>query len=410
MLAYNTVIQGMRSVRIAFASPAASLSRLHVAAPSIPLEVAIVGSGPAGLYTADRVSGARHCTHFAACLDTLPSRGSCCTGWATACASRSWCAAVLPRRAVRAVYHETPAAQERLAMPFGLVRFGVAPDHPDTKNVQTKFGALLRESRVSLVANASLGVDVSLLELRRLFHAVVVATGAGDDRRLGIPGEELPGVLGARQFVAWYNGHPEAADLQPGLQGAHTVVVVGNGNVAVDGARLLLKDPALLASTDIAAHALEAFRASAVRRVVLVGRRGPAQAAFTPKELRELLALPGVALSVAPEELALEAEDEADLAAARIRRRAVEELRKAAAAQSRHGAADRELVLRFRRAPTAFVEGRAGGQPTGRVGAVNLEEQLLSGPSGARAARGTGLVDQARMLCLSACITGWGAR
>lgn len=181
---------------------------------------------------------------------------------------------------------------ERLPVPFGLVRFGVAPDHPEVKNCINQFTELARSGHCRFIGNVSVGTDVSLSQLTPHYHAVVLAYGAEGDRVLGVPGEDLPGVYSARAFVGWYNGLPAHTNLNPDLSG-ETAVVVGQGNVALDVARMLLTPIDQLKTTDICQHALEQLAESKVRRVRLVGRRGPLQVAFTIKELREMTKLAG---------------------------------------------------------------------------------------------------------------------
>lgn len=176
---------------------------------------------------------------------------------------------------------------DRLPVPYGLIRSGVAPDHQSIKAVSRRYEAVALEENVRFVGNVSVGGDVSIEELCDLYDAVVLATGAPADRPLGIPGDDLPGVIGSAAFVGWYNGHPEFAALDPML-GATDAVVVGNGNVALDVARILAKSPAEFAGSDIVAGAFHALGNSAVRQVHLLGRRGPHQIAMTPKELGEL--------------------------------------------------------------------------------------------------------------------------
>ena len=191
---------------------------------------------------------------------------------------------------------------ERLTTPWGLVRFGVAPDHLATKNVTAGFERMTRDSRLRLWLNAEVGRDVSPEQLAERYHAVIYAVGAMDARAMGIPGEDLPGSHSATEFVAWYNGHPDYAHREFDLS-AERAVVIGNGNVAIDIARLLLSTPGRLSGTDMAQHALEHFSTSRIREVVVVGRRGPAEAAFTNGELLGLLSVPELDVVVAPEGL-----------------------------------------------------------------------------------------------------------
>lgn len=189
---------------------------------------------------------------------------------------------------------------ERLPTPYGLVRYGVAPDHPDTKNVINKFRSIAMEERVRFFGNVNVGLDISFSDLRSQYNAVVLACGAEDDRHMDIAGEDSTGVLSARQFVNWYNGHPEYSDVPVDLQHVRSVGIVGLGNVALDCARILLKPVDDLTGTDISDSALEQLRTSAVEEVHIVGRRGPLQAQFSGKELREILSLANVSIEVHP--------------------------------------------------------------------------------------------------------------
>lgn len=176
---------------------------------------------------------------------------------------------------------------DRLPTPFGLIRAGVAPDHQSIKNVSRRYEATNQRDDVRFVGNLSLGRDVTLKELQELYDVVVLATGAAKDRPLGIDGEDLPGVIGSAPFVGWYNSHPDYADLNPDLRVA-SVAVIGNGNVAVDVARILAKTADEMAQSDLAAHAADLIHSSSIKDIYVLGRRGPLEAAFTPKELGEL--------------------------------------------------------------------------------------------------------------------------
>jgi NADPH-dependent glutamate synthase beta subunit-like oxidoreductase len=176
---------------------------------------------------------------------------------------------------------------DRYPVPYGLIRFGVAPDHQSLKAVSKRYDKVAECAGVDFIGNLTVGRDLSIAELLDLYDAVVLATGAPHDRKLGVPGEELPGVIGSGEFVGWYNGHPEFADLDPFLRGTHAVVV-GAGNVALDCARILSKTRAEFEGSDIVGHALDALDNSAIRTVTILGRRGPHQVAMTPKELGEL--------------------------------------------------------------------------------------------------------------------------
>jgi NADPH-dependent glutamate synthase beta subunit-like oxidoreductase len=176
---------------------------------------------------------------------------------------------------------------DRMPVPYGLIRFGVAPDHQSIKGVYRRYEKVALSDNVRFVGNVLVGRDVSIGELLGLYDAVILATGAPNDRPIGIPGDDLPGVIGSAAFVGWYNGHPEFADLDPPLDVA-AAAVIGNGNVALDVARILSKTPAEFVGSDIVAHAFGSLGNSAIRDIHLLGRRGPHQIAMTPKELGEL--------------------------------------------------------------------------------------------------------------------------
>ena len=206
---------------------------------------AVVGSGPAGFYTAEALAKAYG--DAAPRIDIL----------------------------------------DRYPVPYGLIRFGVAPDHQSLKAVSKRYDKVAETDGVGFIGNVCVGSDVSVDELLELYDAVILAIGAPHDRKLGIPGEDLPGVIGSAEFVGWYNGHPDFADLDPPLDGTHAAVI-GNGNVALDCARILSKTRAEFEGSDIVGHALEALDGSAIRTITILGRRGPHQIAMTPKELGEL--------------------------------------------------------------------------------------------------------------------------
>jgi ferredoxin--NADP+ reductase len=221
--------------------------------------LAIIGSGPAGYYTAEAAVKALGADVRVDIIDALP-------------------------------------------VPYGLIRSGVAPDHQSIKGVSRRYEQVALSDNVRFCGNLHIGRDVAVDELLGLYDAVVLATGAPEDRRLGIAGEDLPGVFGSAAFVGWYNGHPAFADLSPDLGGRHAVVI-GMGNVALDIARILAKTPAEFTGSDIVAHALNALAASRVERITILGRRGPHQIAMTPKELGELGALERATPLVDPADL-----------------------------------------------------------------------------------------------------------
>ena len=206
--------------------------------------IAIIGSGPAGYYTAE---AAQKKFGDDVCIDII----------------------------------------DRLPVPFGLIRFGVAPDHQSIKAVAGRYEKVALSNNVRFVGNVRVGTDVSVEELGTLYDAVVLATGAPNDRNLEIPGGDLPGVFGSAAFVGWYNGHPDFTNLNPPLDGKH-VVVIGNGNVALDVVRILSKTRAEFSGSDIVGHAIDALEQANTEQITILGRRGPHQIAMTPKELGEL--------------------------------------------------------------------------------------------------------------------------
>ena len=417
-----------------FASPRdAPLRWLSSAAKDLPTRdprlFCVVGSGPAGMYAADRLL-----THYGASarVDIL----------------------------------------DKSPVPFGLVRSGVAPDHASTKSVVNRFEGVLSDPRVSFFGNAALGRDVSVDDLTPRYHAVVLAYGATGDRNLDVPGEDtLRGAISARRFVGWFNGDPEAhgddvqvsggaknvslhdeitacltkrrddvcddarardetdvfenkettlsnGDLRTEIEKkpeapteAPTAVIFGLGNVALDCARVLLRDARDLRNTDICAAALATLERSEVKKVALIGRRGVAQAAFSPKELRELLNLPDVDVRVYDD--AVTEADEADLEASRPRRRAREaiEKRKARGNDENDISSRRknrkELTVRFLRSPSALV---ARDDDSTRLGSVILEMNELRGPPGSRRAVGTGATETIRNVSLALRSVGYRSK
>ncbi len=197
---------------------------------------------------------------------------------------------------------------DMLPVPYGLIRTGVAPDHQSIKGVSRRYEGTALSDNVRFVGNVTIGEDVTIAELQGLYDAVVLATGAPNDKPAGIPGEGLDNVFGSAAFVGWYNGHPQFAKLDPDLSGS-TAVVIGNGNVALDVARIMSKTADEFTGSDIVAHALHALKQSKVSRIVILGRRGPHQIAMTPKELGELAHLTRACPRVDPADLPLEDED-----------------------------------------------------------------------------------------------------
>jgi ferredoxin/flavodoxin---NADP+ reductase len=288
-----------------------------------PLRVAVVGSGPAGFYAA------------AALLDA-----------------------------------DVPVEVdmiERLPTPWGLVRLGVAPDHPKLKSVSRAFERIALKPGFRFFGNVEVGREVTHDDLVRLYDAVIYAFGAQTDRRLGIPGEELAGSWSATEFVAWYNGHPDFQELEFDLN-VDRAVVIGNGNVALDVARMLALTPEELAPTDTTEPAIEAIGGSTVREIVIVGRRGPAQASWTTQELKEMGELAGADVVVEPAELELDPVSEASLEHDTNTRRNLDVLRDFAARQP----AGKPVTLRLR-----FLLSPVAVQGEGKVEAVELVRNRL---------------------------------
>jgi ferredoxin--NADP+ reductase len=300
-----------------------------------PLRVAIVGAGPAGAFTAAAI--------------------------------RRWGEAEID-------------FFERLPTPWGLLRGGVAPDHQEIKRLEDTFDRQTLGRGARLIGNVEVGTDISHSELAQHYNAVVYATGAQTDKSLGIPGEDLPGSWAATEFVAWYNGHPDFRDRQFDLS-SRRAVVIGNGNVAADVTRVLTRSPDELAETDIAEHALEALRESQIEEVVVLGRRGPAQAAFTSAEVRELGKLEGVDVVVDPRDAELDpvSQQWLDEEGTFTARKNVQLLQEFAAREP--GGAPRRIVLRFLSSP---VEIRG----TGRVESIDVRRNRIErGDDGSLRAR-----------------------
>lgn len=306
-----------------------------------PLRVAVIGAGPAGYYAIDR----------------------------------------LLRREGLVVEVDL---YERLLTPYGLVRLGVAPDHPSIKSVTATFDKVAARPSVRFFGGVEFGKDVTLADLRAHYHQILYCTGAQTDRRMGIPGEALEGSYAATEFVGWYNGHPDYCDNRFDFS-AERVAVVGMGNVALDVARILCLSPDEIAKTDIADHALAALRQSRIKEVYLLGRRGPAQAAFTPPEIKELGELADADIAVVPEEVELDSRSREALEKSQSRdaSRNVELLR--GYALRRTTAKPRRLVLRFLVSPVELI-----GDERGRVLGMRLvRNELYATPSGALQPRAT---------------------
>jgi ferredoxin--NADP+ reductase len=309
------------------------------------LRVAVIGAGPAGFFLAERLLGQ---TAVPVAVDLF----------------------------------------ERLPTPYGLVRFGVAPDHEKIKLVTRAFDKVATRPGFRYFGNVEVGTTITLEELRQHYHAVAFTTGAQSDRRMGIPGEDLAGSHAATEFVAWYNGHPDYRNRTFDLS-AERVAVVGVGNVAVDVARILSRTIDELATTDIAEHALEALRGSRVKEVHLLGRRGPVQAAFTTPEVKELGELEGADALALSHEVALDPlslaqlEQENDASS----RRKIEVLQAFAANQP--AGKPKRLTVRFLVSPTELI-----GDEQGRVKAIRLATNRLVDRNGTLVAEPTGATEE----------------
>jgi ferredoxin--NADP+ reductase len=289
--------------------------------------VAVIGSGPSGLYTADELS-----KHDAVSVDVL----------------------------------------DRLPCPYGLLRYGVAPDHLKMKSLEITLRKILERPRVRFLGGVELGSGITVDELRNYYDAVVYATGSSVDRRLSIPGEDLPGSFSATEFVAWYCGHPDA-EVNAFTLDAHSVVVVGVGNVAVDVARILAKTAEELSATDMPDHVLKVLNASTVSDIHIVGRRGPAQAKFTTKELRELGELAGADVVVDPAELVLDQASKEVVETNKVVRRNLEALQEWSTRPLRGRV--RRIHLRFLLSPVVVLG-------TTQVEAVQCERNTPDGSGG----------------------------
>jgi ferredoxin--NADP+ reductase len=293
-----------------------------------PLRVAVVGSGPAGFYAAGALLDAE-------------------------------------------VPFEVDMI-ERLPTPWGLVRLGVAPDHPKLKTVSRAFERIALKPGFRFFGNVEVGRDLTHQDLTQLYDAVIYAFGAQSDRRLGIPGEELPGSWSATELVAWYNGHPDFQELEFDLN-VERAVVIGNGNVALDVARMLALTPEELAPTDTTDPAIEAIGASTISDIVVVGRRGPAQASWTTQELKELGELAGADVVVDPAELVLDPQSEASLEQDTNSKRNMEVLRDFAAREPTGKPVT--VRLRFLASPVAI-------HGDGRVESIDLVRNRLEEQDG----------------------------
>lgn len=313
----------------------------EVGSESNPLRVAIVGSGPAGFYT---VSNFLKYPELSVEIDMY----------------------------------------DRLPTPFGLVRGGVAPDHQKDKSVTRAYDKSARQPNFRFYGNVEFSSHVSLEDFKHYYHQVIFTVGAQVDKSLGIPGEELRGSHSATDFVAWYNGHPDFADLEFDLD-AESVAVVGIGNVAVDVARMLCKTPAELHETDMATYAVEALSNSNVKNVYMLGRRGPAQAAFTPPEIKELGELEGADITVPADEAALDDETRAEVEAAQDKNVIKNVQTVQAYAEHQLEGKGKQLTIRFLVSPTEII-----GDEHGHVKAIRIvKNELVRSEDGTARPRAT---------------------
>jgi ferredoxin/flavodoxin---NADP+ reductase len=306
-----------------------------------PLRVAIIGAGPTGFYTAEHLFKQQD---YVVAVDMF----------------------------------------ERLPVPFGLVRYGVAPDHQKIKSVTAVYDRIAQNPAFRFFGNVEIGKHVTTPELRQYYHQIVYTTGAQTDRRLNVPGEDLAGSLPATEFVAWYNGHPDYRDYEVDLSG-DSAVVVGIGNVAMDVARILCRTPDELRQTDIADYALEALSASRIKNVHILGRRGPAQAAFTTPEIKELGEMADTEAVVLPDEAVLDPLSQKALADSsdRASLKKVEVIQSYANGQS--SGKRRRLTVRFLVSPVALV-----GDENGRLSAIRIvKNELYATESGSLRPRAT---------------------
>lgn len=271
---------------------------------------------------------------------------------------------------------------ERLPCPYGLVRSGVAPDHPKLKQAIQLYDKIAEAPEFNLVANVKVGSDLTVDELRNAYHAIIFTCGAETDRKLGIPGEDLPGSHTATEFVGWYNGHPDYRDRVFDLS-QEVAVIIGQGNVAADVSRILSKTVDELKHTDIAQHALDALAESKIKEIYVIGRRGPAQAKFTPKELREFGELADCDVVVDPAELDLnptsqqELEEKTNIGNKKIYDQFAEYATRKPSGKTRH------CYFQFLRSPVELLGNT-------RIEKIRLEKNRLSGEAFKQSAKGTG--------------------
>jgi len=306
--------------------------------PENPLRIAIIGSGPSGFYAAEALFKSQHNVQ----VDMF----------------------------------------EKLPVPFGLVRNGVAPDHPKIKNVTRVYDKIASHPQFAFWGNVEIGKDLQVAELEQHYHALIFSCGAASDRRLNIPGEDLPRSYTATEFVAWYNGHPDYRNHHFDLS-QEAAVIIGQGNVAIDVCRILAKSVDELKHTDIAQHALDALAESRIKDIYMIGRRGPVQAAFTPQEAKELgeLEITDTLVKAADMDLSVVDEAELQLPDKGHNRKNVDILR---------GLSERQTGHRARRLHIVFFQSPVELRGQNGVESVVLERNALSGEAGRQRATGTG--------------------
>ncbi|CAG8442803.1 4050_t:CDS:2 [Funneliformis mosseae] len=283
---------------------------------------------------------------------------------------------------------------ESLPIPFGLVRYGVAPDHPEVKNVQHRFDEVAQDSRYTFIGNVKYGEDLTIADLKSQYDAIVFSYGASQERSLGIKNEDEPirNIFSARAFVGWYNGLPQYRDLEPDLTCTDTAVVIGHGNVALDVGRILLTDVMELSKTDITEYALEKLGKSKIRKVIIVGRRGPLQVSFTAKELREMMNLPNTKFHTDFEFIKNELSANVDLIS---KNRPLKRLMQILEKGRSNTIGDKSWSLKFLRSPDEFLAHDDNDPIRPKyVRAIKFHINKLEGPPEKRVAVPTGKMEE----------------
>ncbi|CAG8690159.1 6180_t:CDS:2 [Cetraspora pellucida] len=318
--------------------------------PAASFRLAIVGSGPAGFYTAYHMLK----EHPSSLVDMY----------------------------------------EALPIPFGLVRYGVAPDHPEVKNVQNRFDEVARDSRFTFIGNVKFSKELHIADLKSHYDAIVLSYGASQDKPLNIKNEHdsICNVFSARAFVGWYNGLPQHRDLRPDLTYSDSAIIIGQGNVALDIARILLTDVDELSKTDITEYALECLRKSRIRNVMLIGRRGPLQVSFTAKELREMMHLPNTRFLTDTELVKTELSANAELIS---QNRPLKRLMQILESGTSNTIGEKSWSLKFLRSPAEFITRDTSDPSRAKfIKAVKFHVNKLEGPPDNRIAVSTGIMEE----------------